>query len=118
MYISKADALAWFEFFAELPEEEPLSPRQQELALAVLSQIELAEEARVEKLKSEIPGLKSLGSRTLYVGDSAVDVQTARAAELELAAVSWGFASAQSLRQAGAKQIFDTVSALEEYIFR
>ena len=37
MLISKHDALAWFEFFAELPEDEPLPPRQQELALATLS---------------------------------------------------------------------------------
>ena len=50
MLISKADALAWFTFFAELPDDEPLLPRQQEIALATLSQIELAEEARIEKL--------------------------------------------------------------------
>ncbi len=71
MYISKADAFAWFSFFAELPEDEPLLPRQQEIALATLSQIERAEEARIEALKSEIPGLKSLNGRTLYVGDDA-----------------------------------------------
>ena len=71
MFISKSDALAWFSFFAELPEDEPLLPRQQEIALATLSQIETAEEARVEKLKSEIPGLKSLNGRTLYVGPDA-----------------------------------------------
>ena len=71
MYISKSDALAWFSFFAELPEDEPLLPRQQEIALATLAQIEAAEEARVEKLKSEIPGLKSLNGRTLYIGPDA-----------------------------------------------
>ncbi len=71
MLISKADALAWFNFFAELPDDEPLLPRQQEIALATLSQIELAEEARIEKLRSEIPGLKSLDARTTYVGDDA-----------------------------------------------
>ena len=54
MYISKSDALTWFEFFAELPEGEPLPPRQQEIALAVLSQIELAEAARIEALKAQI----------------------------------------------------------------
>lgn len=31
MKISKRDALAWFSFFAQLPEDEPLPPRQQEL---------------------------------------------------------------------------------------
>ena len=71
MHISKQDALSWFEFFAELPEDEPLSPRQQEIALATLSQIEVAEAARIEGLRSEIPGLKSLGGRSTYVGDEA-----------------------------------------------
>ncbi len=71
MLISKSDALAWFTFFAELPEDEPLLPRQQEIALATLSQIEAAEEARIAKLRSEIPGLKSLNGRTYYIGDDA-----------------------------------------------
>ena len=71
MYISKQDALSWFEFFAELPEDEPLMPRQQELALAVLYQIETAENARTAKLMAEIPGLKTLEGRTYYVGDDA-----------------------------------------------
>ena len=71
MYISKKDALAWFEFFAQLPEDEPLPPRQQEIALAALSQIEAAEEARVEALRAQVPGLKSLEVRSFYVGDDA-----------------------------------------------
>ena len=69
MYISKKDALAWFEFFAALPEEEGLMPRQQEIAYAVLAQIERAVEQRREAMKQEIPGLKSLQGRTFYVGD-------------------------------------------------
>ncbi len=71
MYISKADALTWFTFFSQLPDDEPLLPRQQEIALATLSQIELAEEARIQKLRDAIPGLKSLDGRTFYVGDDA-----------------------------------------------
>ena len=71
MYISKKDALSWFEFFAQLPEDEPLMPRQQEIALATLAQIEAAEEARVAELQAQIPGLKSLNGRTFYVGDDA-----------------------------------------------
>ncbi len=71
MLISKADALTWFTFFAELPEDEPLLPRQQEIALATLAQIETAEEARVDRLKADIPGLKSLNGRSFYVGDDA-----------------------------------------------
>lgn len=68
MYISKKDALAWFEFFAALPEDEGLMPRQQEIAYAVLAQIERAVEARRESMMQAIPGLKSLEGRTYYVG--------------------------------------------------
>jgi len=68
MKISKKDALMWFEFFAMLPEGEEILPRQQEIILAALAQIETAVEARNEALKAEIPGLKSLEGRTLYVG--------------------------------------------------
>ncbi len=84
MRIPKKDALNWFRFFAELPPEEPLGCRQQEIALAVFSQIETAVDARrLEALKS-IPGLKavvpghpegipwnpSLPACTLYVGEA------------------------------------------------
>ena len=69
MKISKKDALLWFQFFAEMPYGEELMPYQQEIVYAVLSQIELAEEARIEALKKEIPGLKSLCGRSCYVGE-------------------------------------------------
>lgn len=68
MKISKRDALIWFEFFASLPEEEELPPKQQEIVFAVFAQIEAAVNARRAALKAEIPGLKTLENRTLYVG--------------------------------------------------
>ena len=37
MKISKRDALAWFEFFAALPEGEELMPYQQEIVYSVYS---------------------------------------------------------------------------------
>ena len=55
MKISKKDALMWMEFFASLPEDEELLPRQQEIALAAISQIEAAVEARVAALRDRIP---------------------------------------------------------------
>ena len=61
MKISKEDALNWFRFFAELPEDQPLGCRQLEIALAVFSQIESAAEARFRNLLDRIPGLKGLG---------------------------------------------------------
>ena len=69
MKISKKDALMWFQFFAELPEDEELTPNQQEIVYATMAQIEASVEARREQLKAQIPGLKSLQGRTLYVGE-------------------------------------------------
>ncbi len=68
MKISKRDALMWFEFFAALPPEEPLGPRQQVIAEAVLTQIETAVDLECDRLCAEIPGLKRLEGRTCYVG--------------------------------------------------
>lgn len=68
MYISKKDALMWFEFFAELPEGEALMPWQQEIVYATLAQIETAVEKRNAALLRAIPGLKTLDNRTYYVG--------------------------------------------------
>lgn len=70
MYISKKDALMWFEFFAELPADEPLMPRQQEIAYAVFAQIEAAVDQQNDRLMSEIARLQSLEGRTYFVGDA------------------------------------------------
>ena len=60
MKISKKDALTWFRYFAELPEEEPLGCHQQEIALAVFAQIETAVETRRREALARIPGLKAV----------------------------------------------------------
>lgn len=60
MKISKKDALTWFRFFAELPENEPLGCRQQEIALAVFAQIETAVELRRTEILKTIPALKAI----------------------------------------------------------
>ena len=69
MYISKKDALMWFQFFAQLPEDEALMPWQQEIVYATLTQIETAVEKRIADMMAEIPGVKTLKGRTYYVGD-------------------------------------------------
>ena len=55
-------------------------------------------------------------SRCLYVGDSEVDVLTARNASIDCASVSWGFRSAGQLREAGASVIFDSPEILRDWI--
>lgn len=71
MKISKKDALMWFEFFAELPEEEELSSMHEEIVYATFAQIEAAVNARNEKLMAEIKTLKTLENRTYFVGEEA-----------------------------------------------
>ena len=68
MKISKKDALAWFEFFAQLPEGEQLMVKQQDTVYATFAQIEAAVIKRNEELMAQIPGLKTLEQRTLFVG--------------------------------------------------
>ena len=43
MKISKKDALAWFEFFAQLPAGEQLLVKQQEIVYAAFAQLLLKE---------------------------------------------------------------------------
>ena len=50
----------------------------------------------------------------VYVGDSEVDVATARNAGLPLVAVSWGFRGRERLAAAGAEVIVDTAAELLE----
>ena len=59
--------------------------------------------------------LASLGAErdtAVYVGDSEVDVQTARNAGLPLIAVSWGFRGREALAEAGAENIVDSASEI------
>jgi uncharacterized protein len=71
MKISKKDALMWFEFFSQLPEDEEIMPKQQEIIYSAFAQIEAAIDDRNDKLMSEISGLKTLENRTYYVGSES-----------------------------------------------
>lgn len=68
MKISKKDALMWFEFFSNLPEDEEILTKQQEIIYATFAQIEAAVDHRHAQLMSEIKHLKTLENRTFYVG--------------------------------------------------
>lgn len=59
---------------------------------------------------SVVQAMQALGAdigRTLYVGDSEVDVQTAKNAGMAMAAVTWGFRSREELAEAGASVFLD-----------
>lgn len=55
-------------------------------------------------------------SRAVYIGDSEVDVVTARNADLPCISLSWGFRSVETLREAGADVICDDIDALRRVL--
>nr|WP_320145505.1 radical SAM protein [uncultured Anaeromusa sp.] len=68
MKISKQDALIWFDFFSQLPEQEGISTKHEEIIYATFAQIEAAVDQRNNTLMSEIKNLKTLENRTFFVG--------------------------------------------------
>lgn len=52
------------------------------------------------------------GSRAVYVGDSEVDIQTAKNASLPCISVTWGFRTEEQLKAAGAEEKFMLSSPL------
>ncbi len=54
--------------------------------------------------------------RCLYVGDSEVDIETARNANIDCVCVSWGFRTRQQLAQAGARVIIDDPEELTAFV--
>lgn len=71
MKISKNDALIWFDFFAQMPEEEEISAKHEEIIYAAFAQIEVAIEHRNSQLMAEISNLKTLENRTYFVGNES-----------------------------------------------
>ncbi len=69
MKISKKDALIWFDFFAQLPEDEEISIKHEEIVYATFAQIEAAIDHRNDALLAEIKNLKTLQNRTFFVGN-------------------------------------------------
>ena len=55
-------------------------------------------------------------SQAVYIGDSEVDVQTARNAEMDCIAVEWGFRDKDVLEKAGAEIMVSTQAELLKYM--
>lgn len=60
--------------------------------------------------------LQTEKSKAVYIGDSEVDVQTARNAELDCIAVDWGFRDAEVLKAAGAEKIASTPAEVVKHM--
>jgi len=63
-----------------------------------------------------LDAMKISAKKTLYVGDSDVDVETAHQAGIDGAFVTWGFRDREDLIRAGAEKLFDSAKMLTDYI--
>ena len=82
---------------------------------------ESAEVRRKPNPDAVLAALRHIGVEredAIYVGDTEVDLQTARNAGMECASVAWGFRTREQLVEIGAEHIFDTVQELEEYLLK
>lgn len=57
--------------------------------------------------------LEAVRERTVYIGDSEVDIETARAAGVDCISVNWGFRSSEQLMASGASLIVSNAAALK-----
>lgn len=69
-----------------------------------------------DSLLQTMKDLDCAAERCVYVGDSEVDVMTARNAGIDCIAVTWGFRSPEQLREAGAEVLIDSPLELLEKI--
>ncbi len=87
-----------------------------------LSDISLGERAEIPKkpapdmVMSVISSLGVLPDECVFIGDSEVDVETAKNAGLDLVCVLWGFRSEEILREKGATVFIDEPMKLFEVI--
>ena len=63
-----------------------------------------------------IDRLKSSPKKTVYIGDSDVDIETARNAKIDSIIVTWGFRDKKFLLEKGASQYADSVEQLKTLI--
>lgn len=69
-----------------------------------------------DSVKAAMRELQSFEFETVYVGDSDVDLKTARAAGIDCVSVTWGFRSEDFLRSLGAKTFAHTPSEVLKLI--
>ena len=72
----------------------------------------IASKPAPDMVRAALDQLHAAPEETLYVGDSEVDVATARNAGLDMIGVAWGFRGRAALEAAGAPLVADTPEQL------
>ena len=86
------------------------------LDLAVGERPEVRRKPWPDMLESAAQTLGVLLNRCLYVGDTEVDIDTARAAGIDCVCVTWGFRSREELISAGGRVIIDSPDELVRFV--
>ncbi|MBP3579458.1 MAG: HAD-IIIA family hydrolase [Lachnospiraceae bacterium] len=83
---------------------------------AVGERIGIARKPAPDTVQEVLKNLQIEKAQAVYIGDSEVDVQTAKNAEMDCIAVDWGFRDKEVLEEAGAERIVSTPAELFEYM--
>ena len=83
---------------------------------AVGERVGIARKPAPDTVNEVLKNLAIDKSQAVYIGDSEVDVQTAKNAELDCIAVDWGFRDKEVLEEAGAETIVSTPADLMKYL--
>lgn len=86
------------------------------LSLAVGERPEVRRKPWPDMVDSAARALGVSLERCLYVGDTEVDIETARNAGIDCVCVTWGFRSREELKAAGGTVIIDRPETLADYI--
>ena len=83
---------------------------------AVGERVGIARKPAPDTVNEVIKNLKIDKSQAVYIGDSEVDVETAKNVEMDCIAVDWGFRDKEVLENAGAEIIVSTPAGLFEHM--
>lgn len=84
--------------------------------IAVGERTGIAKKPAPDSVKEVLQSLDIKRERAVYIGDSEVDVATARNAEMDGIAVTWGFRDVEFLKQQGAARIVSVPGDLLELL--
>ncbi|MGX8699084.1 MAG: HAD family hydrolase [bacterium] len=88
------------------------------IAAAIGERPDVRRKPAPDSLLAAMDALGSSPANTIYVGDSEVDLLSAKNASLACASVAWGFREEAFLRAQGANLLFPTPEALYDRLFR
>ena len=86
------------------------------ISLAIGERSDLARKPEPDMLAYAAQALNTELSRCLYVGDTEVDIRTARNTGIDCICVTWGFRTREELTLAGAERIVDSPEELSSLI--